>query len=52
MANQAANAINMPSVPEMEDVWECMEEALDEAIANEKADIKTILDKAVKDIKD
>lgn len=52
ISNHAANAINMPSVPEMEDVWECMEEALDEAIANEKADIKTILDKAVKEIKE
>ena len=52
MANQAANAIDMPSDPKMKDVWESMEDAFEDAIKNEKADIKAILDKAVKEIKE
>ena len=52
MANQAANAINMPSVSKMEAVWECMEDALEDAIEHENPNIKAILDKAVKEIKD
>ena len=38
--------------PKMKDVWESMEDAFEDAIKNEKADIKAILDKAVKEIKE
>lgn len=52
ISNQSVNTVSMPSVKKMNDVWKYMERALNEAIADENADVKAIADKAVQKIKD